>query len=148
LLAMVPNLFPVIIVFGVMGWGDIALQIGSIMTASAALGIAVDDTIHFLTWFRRGIDAGMTPVKALKAAFSGCAPAMFQTTLICTSGLLVFGASSFVPVLHFAYLMALLLVVALVGDLVFLPTLLASPLGAFFRVGRTRDEQASPTQGD
>jgi uncharacterized protein len=148
LLAMVPNLFPVAIVFGAMGWGNIALQIGSIMTASAALGIAVDDTIHFLTWFRRGIDAGMTPVKALQAAFSGCASAMFQTTLICTSGLLVFVASSFVPVLHFAYLMALLLVVALVGDLVFLPTLLASPLGAFFRVGRKSDEQASSTQDE
>ncbi len=52
MLAMIPNLFPAIVVFGAMEWISIPVQIGSVMTASAALGIAVDDTVHFLTWFR------------------------------------------------------------------------------------------------
>ena len=55
LLAMVPNIFPAVVIFGLMGWCSIWIEIGSIMTASAAMGIAVDDTFHLLTWYRRGL---------------------------------------------------------------------------------------------
>ena len=54
LLAMIPNLFPAVVVFGGLEWCNTPVQIGSVMTASAALGIAVDDTVHFLTWFQIG----------------------------------------------------------------------------------------------
>ncbi|QEG43264.1 efflux RND transporter permease subunit [Roseimaritima ulvae] len=131
-LAMVPNLFPAVVVFGGLEWVDIPIQIGSVMTASAALGIAVDDTVHFLTWFRRGIDAGASRQAALRDAFERCAGAMLHTTLICCGGLLVFAASSFVPILHFAWLMVFLLLAALVGDLLLLPAILAGPLGRGF----------------
>jgi len=132
LLAMVPNLFPAVVVFGGMEWLHIPVQIGSVMTASAALGIAVDDTVHFLTWFRRGLDAGLPRRAALQDAFGRCAGAMAHTTLICSSGLLVFSVSSFVPILHFSWLMVLLLLTALLGDLVLLPAILSGPLGRFF----------------
>jgi predicted RND superfamily exporter protein len=132
LIAMIPNLFPAVVVFGGLEWIGIPLQIGSVMTASAAMGIAVDDTIHFLTWFRRGIDCGLSRKDAILDAYSRCAGAMMQTTLICCSGLLVFAASSFVPILHFAWLMVFLLLSALIGDLVLLPAILAGPLGRFF----------------
>ncbi len=72
LLAMIPNLFPAVVVFGSLQWIDIPVQIGSVMTASAALGIAVDDTVHFLTWFRRGLDTGLSRT----AALAGCLRAM------------------------------------------------------------------------
>ena len=136
LLAMVPNLFPAVVVFGGMEWAQIPVQIGSVMTASAALGIAVDDTVHFLTWFRRGLAAGMPRVVALQEAFQQCAGAMAHTTVICSTGLLVFGMSSFVPVLHFVALMVLLLFSALLGDLVLLPAILAGPLGRCFEKGK------------
>jgi predicted RND superfamily exporter protein len=132
LLAMLPNLFPAVVVFGSLQWIDIPVQIGSVMTASAALGIAVDDTVHFLTWFRRGLDTGLSRTAALGDAFGRCAGAMAHTTLICSSGLLVFAASSFVPILHFAWLMVFLLLSALIGDLVLLPAILAGPLGRCF----------------
>ncbi len=132
LLAMVPNLFPAVVVFGGMEWIHIPLQIGSVMTASAALGIAVDDTVHFLTWFRRGLDTGLSRRAALQDAFGRCAGAMAHTTLICSSGLLVFSFSSFVPILHFSWLMVLLLLAALIGDLVLLPAILSGPLGRCF----------------
>ncbi len=131
-LAMIPNLFPAVVVFGGMEWIQVPVQIGSVMTASAALGIAVDDTVHFLTWFRRGLDSGLPRMAALHDAFQRCAGAMAHTTLICASGLLVFAVSSFVPILHFAWLMALLLASALVGDLILLPSILAGPLGRCF----------------
>ena len=131
-LAMIPNLFPAVVVFGGLQWVDIPIQIGSVMTASAALGIAVDDTVHFLTWFRRGLDSGLSRGSALHDAFRRCAGAMIHTTLICACGLLVFAVSSFVPILHFAWLMVFLLLSALVGDLVLLPSILAGPLGRGF----------------
>jgi hypothetical protein len=138
LLAMIPNLFPAVVVFGGLEWVSIPIQIGSVMTASAALGIAVDDTIHFLTWFRRGLDQGLARTAALEQAFARCAGAMMHTTLICSCGLLVFAFSTFVPILHFAWLMVFLLLSALVGDLILLPAILAGPLGRFVKPGRAR----------
>ncbi|MCP4886425.1 MMPL family transporter [Rubripirellula sp.] len=135
LLAMIPNLFPAVIVFGGLEWCNIPVQIGSVMTASAALGIAVDDTVHFLTWFRRGLDSGYSRIRSLHIAFRRCAGAMTHTTFICASGLLVFAISTFVPILHFAWLMVFLLLAALLGDLVLLPAILAGPLGRFFESG-------------
>jgi hypothetical protein len=64
---------------------------------------------------------------------------MIHTTLICAGGLAVFALSSFVPILHFAYLMVFLLCAALVGDLVLLPALLAGPAGRCFRRRRSAD---------
>jgi predicted RND superfamily exporter protein len=143
-LAMVPNLFPAVVVFGGVQWVGIPIQIGSVMTASAALGIAVDDTVHFLTWFRRGLEDGVERKTALADAFRRCSAAMVQTTVICASGLVVFAISSFVPILHFAWLMVLLLLAALVGDLILLPAILAGPLGRWFESPST----ASPVDGN
>lgn len=137
-LAMIPNLFPAVVVFGGMEWVDIPVQIGSVMTASAALGIAVDDTVHFLTWFRRGLVDGASRTRSLLLAFRRCAGAMTHTSLICAAGLLVFTCSSFVPILHFAWLMVFLLIAALVGDLMLLPAILAGPWGRIFERGFTK----------
>lgn len=132
LLAMLPNVFPAVVVFGFMGWAGLLIEIGSVMTASAALGIAVDDTFHFLAWFRRGVDEGMPRHKALHHAYRRCARAMLSTTVICSAGLIVFSLSTFMPIVHFAWLMVTLLAAALLGDLVFLPAMLAGPLGTVF----------------
>ena len=55
LVAMVPNVFPMVLLFGGLGWARAALDVGSVMTASVALGMAVDGTFHFLTFFRHGL---------------------------------------------------------------------------------------------
>jgi predicted RND superfamily exporter protein len=68
LLSMLPNAFPAVVIFGVMVWTGRLFDIGSMMTASVALGIAVDDTIHFLSWFRRGIGRGMSRHEAIRFA--------------------------------------------------------------------------------
>jgi len=140
LLSMLPNVFPAVVVFGLMGWCGVAIEIGTIMTASAALGIAVDDTIHYLTWFRRGTYSGRSRLDSLTFAYRHCATAMLHTTLICSVGLLVFTLSSFLPIVRFALLMAILLVVALLGDLVFLPSMLSGWAGRFFEWRRKGDK--------
>jgi len=159
LIVMIPNLFPTVILFGAMGWRGQAVDIGGMMTASIALGIAVDGTLHFLTWFRRELDDGSDPRDAVGKTYRHCATAMAQTTVICGTGLSVFALSDFVPSQRFAWMMVTLLVVALVGDLILLPALLVGPFARWFRpkdVSRapqekissdetSRDEAALPT---
>ncbi|MFI4848504.1 MAG: RND family transporter [Gimesia chilikensis] len=127
LLSMLPNVFPIVVVFGIMGWMDIPLDIGSIMTASVALGIAIDDTLHFLSWFRREKQLDRSCEEAVHAALKHCGRAMIHTTMICGLGLLVFGFSSFIPTQRFAWMMLTLLTTALIGDLLFLPAMLMQP---------------------
>jgi len=127
LLSMLPNVFPIVVVFGIMGWLDIPLDIGSVMTASVALGIAIDDTLHFLSWFRREKRSDQSCEEAVRAALKHCGRAMIHTTFICGLGLLVFGFSSFIPTQRFALMMLTLLTTALIGDLLFLPAMLMQP---------------------
>ena len=125
------------------------------MTASVALGVAVDDTLHYLTWFRRGLDEGLDRKGAVMLAYERCGTAMTQTTLIGGLGLSVFAFSTFTPTQRFGVLMLALLAAALFGDLVFLPALLSGPVGRCFRgskksqSGESRsDEAAAPADGE
>ena len=115
-----------------MGHRNILVDIGSMMTASVAMGVAVDDTIHFLTWYRQAIDSGLKRLDAIRVAYSRVATAMTQTTLIGGLGLAAFALSTFTPTQRFGTLMLFLLAMALVGDLILLPALLAGPLGKYF----------------
>jgi len=132
LISMIPNVMPCVAVLGGMGLLGIQLELGSIMTASVALGIAVDDTLHFVTWFRRGLLDGKSRSDAVQFSYDRCATAMTQTSLICGFGLLMFAFSSFAPISRFAWVMFSMILFALVGDLVVLPAILLSPLGKVF----------------
>ncbi|NOZ39575.1 MAG: MMPL family transporter [Planctomycetes bacterium] len=149
LISMIPNVFPIVIIFGLLGWVGIKVDIGIMMTASVALGVAVDDTVHFLTWFRRGVKQGLNRVQAVMLAYDRCATAMLQTTVIGGLGLAVFATSTFTPTQQFGYLMISMLGAALVGDLLLLPAILVGPLGKFFggpapAAGATTDWNQAP----
>ena len=149
--AMIPNIFPVVVVFGIMGLYGIKVDIGSMMTASVAMGIAVDDTIHYLTWYRHALAKGRDRVGAIKYAYEKVATAMTQTTLIGGLGLAAFCLSTFTPTQRFGTLMLFLLFAALVGDLIVLPAVLASPLGKYFGRELSDSERAKldlPNQDD
>jgi predicted RND superfamily exporter protein len=149
LVAMIPNVFPMILLFGLLGWVRLPLDIGSTMTASIALGMAVDGTFHFLTFFRRGlargaadpaaVTSGAAPAPAaircaaVHEAYRHSAAALAQSAIVCGLGILVFAASSFAPTRRFAWMLSLLVWAALIGDLVVLPALLAGPAGKWFR---------------
>ena len=146
LIAMLPNIFPVVVVFGFMGWIGVQVDVGTMMTASVALGVAVDDTMHYLTWFSDGIGKGMTPKEAALNAYRRCAAAMTESTLIAGLGLFSFAFSTFVPTQRFGIMMLAILATAEFGDLIFLPALLTcTPFGRFFnnrRVGlRSRKDK-------
>ncbi|MCA9132254.1 MAG: hypothetical protein KDA45_03840, partial [Planctomycetales bacterium] len=132
-LAMLPNTLPCLVVLGAMGWAGVRMEIGAMMTASVALGIAVDDTLHFLTWFRRGSRLTATRYEAVAMAYEKCGVAMMQTSVICGLGLLAYALSPFIPVVRFAWVMVAMLSSALLADLLLLPAMLLSPLGALFQ---------------
>ena len=150
LASMIPNLFPIVVVFGALGWLGISVDIGIMMTASVALGVAVDDTVHFVSWFRRGLSLGLSRYEAALESYERCATAMVQTTVIAGLGLAVFAFSTFTPTQQFGYLMVTILAAALVGDLVLLPALLAGPLGRLFPASRkvARDVAVAITSTD
>ena len=133
LTAMIPNIFPCVIVFGMMAWLAKPIDMGAMMTAGVAIGIAVDGTLHFMTWVRRGIHNGLHYKKAVTYAYEHCSTAMTQTTFICSFGMLIFCMSGFLPIAKFATLLCFLLLTSLVGSLVLLPALLYGPLGKIFQ---------------
>ncbi len=148
LATMIPNLFPIVVVFGALGWLGISVDIGIMMTASVALGVAVDDTVHFVSWFRRGLSVGLSRYEAAIESYERCATAMVQTTVIAGLGLAVFAFSTFTPTQQFGYLMVTILAAALVGDLILLPALLVSPLGRLFPASQKLSQEVAVAIGN
>jgi predicted RND superfamily exporter protein len=133
LVAMLPNVLPVLMVFGGMGWLDIDVDVGSMMTASIALGVAVDDTIHYLNWFRKELDDLGDRKLAIVAAYRHCATPTVQAATISGLGLSIFALSTFTPTQRFGILMLVILWLGAVAELIFFPALLAGPLGRVFK---------------
>ena len=132
LVAMIPNIVPITVVFGVISWMGQKVDVGTMITASIALGIAVDGTLHFLTWVQLGMKHGQPRRDAIINALGRCGPAMLQTSLAMAIGLLVLVPAELLLISRFGWLMASMIGVALLSDLVFLPQLLAGPLGYLF----------------
>jgi predicted RND superfamily exporter protein len=131
-IAMIPNLFPIVLLFGALGWSGSAIDIGTIMTASIAIGIAVDDTLHFLTMYEKVLASPMNRLQAVQTVYQHCGLAILNTTIVCVLGMAVFSLNDFTPTARFSWMMAGLLMLAVIGDLILLPALLLSPLGYFF----------------
>jgi len=125
LVAMIPNLTPICIVFGLLGWIGMPVDIGMMMSGSIALGIAVDGTFHFLICYQTLYDRGMPSVLASRTALLSTGAPIFKAALISSLGMLALTLSSFTPTARFGYLMCALLIAALIGDLVLLPSLLS-----------------------
>jgi predicted RND superfamily exporter protein len=136
--AMLPNALPILVVFGGMGWLGFPVDIGSMMAASIALGVAVDDTIHYLAWFREDLEKLGDRKAATVAAYSRCATPTLQAALVNGLGLSVFAVSSFTPTARFGWLMLTILVAGVVAELVMLPSLLFSPLGKAFELPKEK----------
>ncbi|MCP4135042.1 MAG: MMPL family transporter [bacterium] len=124
LLSMIPNLFPVAMILGYMGWANIPLTASTIMIASITLGIAVDDSIHFMVSFRRKIGAGYDTQTALMHVYGDVGKPVVITTLLLFLGFGVLTLGSILPTRFFGSLTAFSMLFALVGDLYVLPALI------------------------
>ena len=124
LIAIVPNLFPIIINFGIMGWLGIQLSMATSLIASIAIGLAVDDTIHYLTRYNREFKKDLDDKRAIRDTLQQVGrPIIFTTITIC-AGFAVLIFSSFKPTAIFGVMMVITSLAALVGDLILLPSLI------------------------
>jgi hypothetical protein len=102
----------------------VELDFATVMIAGIALGIAVDDTVHYLTYFRRELAASGDPVEATRRVHTTVGKAIVATGVILFVGLGSMATSGFPPHRTFGVVIALTMAVALAGDLVLLPALL------------------------
>ena len=126
LIALLPNLFPVAILFGVMALVGIPLNAGTSMVAAIALGICVDDTMHVMSRFHKELKQHETRTAALTAMIRAEAVPIFATSIGLAAGFAVFATSSFQPVVNFGLLSAMVIMVALVATFVLTPLLLGT----------------------
>ena len=124
LIAVVPNVFPIIINFGIMGWFGIELSMATSLIASIAIGLAVDDTIHYLVRYNREFKTDLDEKRAIRDTLTHVGrPITFTTVTICV-GFSVLLFSSFKPTAIFGVMMVITSLSALVGDLIVLPSLI------------------------
>jgi len=121
LLSIAPNLFPVLTVFGAMGWLDISLNVATVMVASVALGVVDDDTIHFISRYRKETHRGVSTDAAIEIATTQEGRAALTTAIInsCAFGVLML--SEYKPSAWFGGLLALTMIVAFLAEVFILP---------------------------
>ena len=124
LFALIPNIFPVVLVMGTMGFLRINLDVGTSMIASIIIGIAVDDTIHFISRFQKEWEAHGDYQKALDTTLQSVGRPVICTTLVLTFGFWVLLFSNYLPILYFGFLSGLAIFGALIADIVILPAFL------------------------
>lgn len=129
LLSMIPNLLPIITVMGLMGWCGIALDFGTILIGSIAIGIIVDDTIHFLHNFSKYYKQDGDTVSAARRSLMTVGRAMLVTSVVLAGGFLCNMFSGLAINRYTGFLIAATIVVALITDFLLMPALLAMVYG-------------------
>ncbi|MEO2015126.1 MAG: MMPL family transporter [Fuerstiella sp.] len=123
LISLLPNIFPVAMVMGTLGWIGMPVNIGTAMITSVSMGLTVDSTIHYITAFERARRT-TSVTEALQIAHAGAGRAVVFASLALVAGFMVLTASRFVPLVYFGALLSLSMVGGIFGDLVLLPLLL------------------------
>ena len=123
-LFIVPNVLPIALVVGVMGWLKIDIDMGVAIAGAIIIGVAVDDTIHFMVKYIEARKRGDNLEDAMKYVMSYAGSAIIFTTIVLSLAFLVFVFSDFNPNYHFGVVTASALVIAVLVDLVALPALL------------------------
>lgn len=124
LLSIWPNVLPVLSGCALMALLHIPLDMGTVMVAGLALGIAVDDTMHYLIGYRENRRCGMSIPESLNATTTTIGISIITTTFTACLGFVSLILSQFIPISHFGLIAAVAILVALLSDLFLLPALL------------------------
>ena len=136
--SIIANLVPISVVFGIMGWLDIPLDMMTITIASISIGIAVDDTIHYLYRFQKEFSVTKNYKESLKRSHASIGYAMSYTSAAIAVGFFVLVLSPFIPTIYFGLLTVVAMVMALIADLLLLPKLIIT----FNVFGKEKKEKA------
>ena len=127
LISIIPNMLPLLITAGLMGYLGVPIKPSTILVFSIAFGISVDDTIHFLAKYRQELIANNWRIKqSVYAALRETGVSMFYTSIVLFFGFLVFTVSSFGGTIALGGLVSITLLFAMVSNLLLLPSLLLS----------------------
>jgi predicted RND superfamily exporter protein len=126
LICMIPNVIPILVVLGCMGYAGIKLDVATVMIASVALGIAVDDTIHFIYRFKKEASGSASYTQPIFSTLSSTGKAIICTSMVNLCGFSVLCFSDFRPMIYFGLLTGITILAALVGDLIILPASLVA----------------------
>lgn len=129
IISLIPNIIPLVVVAGLMGYMGINLKISTAITFTIAFGIAVDDTIHFLSKLKLELSKGKTLLRALRTTYITTGKAIILTSLVLLAGFFMLILSDFEGTFAMGALVSLSLFIALLADLMLLPLLLI----AFYR---------------
>tara|TARA_B100001113_G_scaffold36101_1_gene25715 strand:- start:315 stop:1769 length:1455 start_codon:yes stop_codon:yes gene_type:complete len=121
--SLITNLIPIFTVLGILAWMGISIRPPTAMTFAVALGIAVDDSLHFLLRYRKELRNGQNRVDAIKATIMNTGSALLITTSVLVAGFSVLLLSAFLPTYQFGLLSAVMIGTALICDLTLLPAL-------------------------
>ena len=125
LCSLIPNLVPLVVTAGLMGWADVPLKPSTVLVFSVALGIAVDITIRFLVNYKQVLPQHNGEVAAsVKSTIQQTGLSIIYTSLVLTAGFIIFCASSFGGTFALGWLTSVTLLVATITNLVLLPVLL------------------------
>lgn len=123
-LALIPNVLPIGLMFGFMGVSGIPLDLGTVFVSNLAVGIAVDETIHLVTAFARMRERGLAAEEALRTAMERVLPALLLTTVVIAAGFLVLAVSEFQFTRNLGLLTAGVMVLCVASNATLLPALL------------------------
>ena len=131
ILAIVPNILPATLVLGFMGLKSIPLDLMTITIAAISVGIAVDNTIHYIIRFKREFSQHKNYSKTVEICHGSIGKAMYYTSSIIVIGFSILSLSNFIPTIYFGLLTGLAMLAALLASLTLLPALLIifKPLG-------------------
>ena len=124
LVAIIVNFFPVLVTYGIMGWFGIELSMATGLIASIAIGLAVDDAIHYLVRYNREFKKDLDKDRALRDTIEGVGRPIIFTSLTISLGFSLLLFSHFEPTSIFGVLMVITMLSALAGDLILLPSLM------------------------
>ena len=124
IISIIPNIIPLLIIAGVMGFAGINLKITTAIVFTISFGIAIDDTIHFLSKFKLELNKGKSKLYALKRTYISTGKAIVLTSAILISGFLLLLMSSFMGTFYMGLMICITLLVAVLADLFILPLLL------------------------
>jgi predicted RND superfamily exporter protein len=149
-IVMIPHLMPIAITLGLMGLTGIRLDSTTTMVASVAIGLADDDSIHFVSRVGAKLRAGVDMVEALRAALVEVGRALFYTTVALCAGFGVMLTSSFMGAVYFGLLVMITMILALAADVLVLPVMLrwydSTTRGAGFLKREKKDQRSQENQ--
>jgi uncharacterized protein len=124
LIAIATNIIPISAIFGIMGWLNIPLDIMTITIAAIAIGIGVDDTIHFIHRFNEEFKKDHNYINSMRRSHESIGYAMYYTSLVIIMGFSILVLSNLIPTIYFGLLTVITMVTVLIANLLLLPRLI------------------------